>query len=89
MVPIEPTKAMLKAPPNAWEADAKITYKAMLAASPAPLVVPVEFPIAAWGRSFVSTGEIGDCISPTEHERLEGDYTIALVRLSDAQGVKK
>ena len=36
-VPVEPTPEMLKAPPNAWEADAKITYAAMLAAAPAPL----------------------------------------------------
>ena len=35
-VPVEPTPEMLKAPPNAWEADAKITYAAMLAAAPAP-----------------------------------------------------
>lgn len=35
-VPVEPTPEMLKAPPNAWEADAKITYAAMLAAAPPP-----------------------------------------------------
>lgn len=37
LVPIEPTPEMLKAPPNAWEADAKITYAAMLAAAPHPV----------------------------------------------------
>lgn len=32
LVPSEPTEAMLNAPPNAWSADALITYKAMLKA---------------------------------------------------------
>ena len=36
IVPIVPTQAMLDAPPNAWAADALITYKAMIAASPEP-----------------------------------------------------
>ena len=36
LVPVEPTEAMLDAPPNAWPADAKVTYAAMLSATPSP-----------------------------------------------------
>ena len=36
LVPIEPTKEMICAPPNAWPADAKVTWAAMLAAAPQP-----------------------------------------------------
>ena len=36
LVPVEPTQEMLEAPSNAWPADAKATWAAMLAASPTP-----------------------------------------------------
>ena len=41
LVPVEPTQEMLEAPSNAWPADAKVTWTAMLAASPTP---PAEQP---------------------------------------------
>jgi hypothetical protein len=34
LVPVEPTQDMLDAPTNAWTADAKITWLAMLASAP-------------------------------------------------------
>lgn len=36
LVPVEPTQEMLISPSNAWPADAKVTWAAMLAASPTP-----------------------------------------------------
>lgn len=41
LVPVEPTQEMLNSPSNAWPADAKVTWAAMLAASPTP---PAEQP---------------------------------------------
>ena len=38
LVPVEPTQKMLDAPPNAYPADALVTWKAMLAAAPQPAV---------------------------------------------------
>jgi hypothetical protein len=38
MVPVEPTQKMLDAPPNAYPADALVTWEAMLAAAPQPAV---------------------------------------------------
>lgn len=36
LVPVEPTQEMLDSPPNAWPADAKVTWDAMLATLPTP-----------------------------------------------------
>ena len=60
-------------------------YSVFLGVSPAnreslreALATPIEDTPAAWG--MLSKGVIVDAICPAEHDREEGDYTVALYR---------
>ena len=61
------------------------TYDPLIGVSPAnreslreALATPIEDTPAAWG--MLSKGVIVDAICPKEHDREEGDYTVALYR---------
>ena len=59
LVPVEPTQKMLDAPPNAYPADALVTWKAMLAAAPQP---PAQQEPVTWGVDWGQAGQI-PCVS--------------------------